>query len=95
MKNMVTETQIFYDFLLKQLPVIVVLSIFCYCMYKYFTRVIEQKDRVISEKEQEIKELHECLLDVTRMSIEALNKNSEASNGLKEAIVMAQRKFRD
>lgn len=93
MIGIVTETQIWADFLLKQLPVIVVLSIFCYCMYKYFTKTIEQKDASIKEKDEEIKELHEKLLNVTKQCIEASNKNSDASNGLKDVIQMALRKF--
>ena len=84
MKSMVTETQIFYDFLIKQLPVIIVLSIFCYCMYKYFTQVIkDQKD--------EIKDLHRQLLELTKQSIEAQNNSNEAFNGLKDTILMVQR----
>jgi F0F1-type ATP synthase membrane subunit b/b' len=74
------DPQIIQDFLLKQLPVIVVLGFFCYFMYKYFTGVINTKDVLIREKDVEIKELNK---QVAKLVID----NNEIMRDLKDIIL--------
>lgn len=79
--------QILLDFLLKQLPVIVVLGIFCYFMYKYFTKVIDAKDAIISDQRDEIRDLNQKLLDLTTRCLMSTDKSNEIMNGLKDLIM--------
>lgn len=72
-----------FDFLSKQLPVIVVLGIFCYGMYKYFIAVISKKDQIIEDKDDEIKELHRQLLDLTTKCLQVIDRNTDAINVIK------------
>ena len=76
--------QFWFDFLSKQLPVIVVLGIFCYGMYKYFLAVVDKMDKKIEEQENHIKELNEKLLDVTVKCMDAINRNTQVIALLKE-----------
>lgn len=89
--------QFWLDFLTKQVPVVVILGIFSYAMYKYFTAVIQKKDDdfskildkkdvVILEKEKEIKELHREVRELTIKCLEAFNRNTEAVHDLRETI---------
>lgn len=89
--------QILTDFLFKQLPVIVVLGLLCYFMYKYFTKVIndmqtaftkdiERKDQTISKKDEEIKDLHKTIITMTITNNELTSKNNEVIGKLRELI---------
>lgn len=73
-----------FDFLSKQLPVIVVLGIFCYGMYKYFIAVINKKDEIIEEKDEEIKELHKQLLEMNAKCLQAIERNTAVFNLIKK-----------
>lgn len=75
--------QFWFDFISKQLPVIVVLGFFCYAMYKYFIAVVEDKDEKIESKDKKIEELNSKLLELTVKCIEAINRNTEAFNNYK------------
>lgn len=69
--------QFFMDFLTKQIPLVIVLGLFCLAMYKYFTAVIDKKDLAIEEKDEEIKELHKEMRSLTIQCLDAFNKNSD------------------
>lgn len=66
--------KILQDFLFKQMPVIVVLGLFCFFMYKYFTKVIDDQQELIREKDEEIKSLNKSVLDITTKNNEVIGK---------------------
>lgn len=68
------EQSIWSDFLIKQAPVIIVLAIFCYGMYKYLTRVISEKEAVIAAKDKRMEELLEEHMNLQKQNIETYSK---------------------
>ena len=74
------DSQIIQDFLLKQLPVIVVLGLLCFFMYKYFTGVIDSMNERLIKKDEEIKDLNEKM---SKLIID----NGEIMKDLKELIL--------
>jgi hypothetical protein len=89
--------QLWTDFLMKQAPVIVVLGLFCYFMYKHFTGQQDKKDITIKEKDMllietiklkdaKIDEQSKSVMELYGRAIEAQNRNSEVQEQLLEII---------
>lgn len=68
------EQSIWSDFFMKQAPVIIVLSLFCYFMYKYLTGVIAAKEVIIQAKDKRMEELLEEYMELQKLAIESYLK---------------------
>jgi hypothetical protein len=98
--------QLWSDFLMKQAPVIVVLGLFCYFMYKHFTRqadkdgtTIKEKDALLIEtirlKDDKIEEQSKSVMELYGRAIEAQNRNSEVQEQLLEIIKETRESVRE
>lgn len=70
------EQSIWNDFLMKQAPTIVVLGLFCYGMYKFFTAQQDKKDQLIATKDTELREQTKEVKDLYGKSIETNTKTN-------------------
>lgn len=70
------EQSLWSDFLMKQAPVIVVLSVFCYGMYKFFTAMIAKKEAQIESKDVQITAQTERCTDLYGKAIETNTKTN-------------------
>lgn len=90
MINQIETASIWNDFLIKQAPVIVVLGLFCYFMYKYFIQQQNKKDETIKEKDKllvdTIQRNQDSLTELLTKSTEAINRNSSVQEQLVDLI---------
>jgi hypothetical protein len=91
------EQSIWSDFLMKQAPVIVVLGLCCYFMYKYFSAQQDKKDATIKEKDalfiatitakdEKIEEHQKSVMDLYGKAIEAQNRSTAVQEQLLEVL---------
>jgi hypothetical protein len=91
------EQTLWNDFLMKQAPVIIVLGLFCYFMYKYFITQQDKKDTTIKEKDalfistiaskdQKIEEHQTKVMELYGKAIEAQNKGNLVQEQLLEVL---------
>ena len=66
---------IWFDFLSKQLPVIVIEGIFLYAMYKYLTAQIDKRDGIIEKKDLQILEQNKQVMTLYGQAIDSQNKS--------------------
>jgi hypothetical protein len=77
------EQSIWSDFLVNQAPSIVIIGVFCYGTYKYFTAQQEKKDNLIAQKDSQIAAQTKEATDLYGKAIEAHTK----SNMLQEQLM--------
>ena len=70
------EQSIWTDFVAKQAPVIIVLAIFCYGMYKYFIQQQNKKDEIIKAKDDRIDEQQDKVMDLYGKAVESQNRGN-------------------
>jgi hypothetical protein len=93
------EPNIWGDFLMKQAPVIIVLGLGIYFLYKYFVSQIKSKDEIIKEKDAlliaTIKEKDELLISTMKAKDEKIDHQTKAVMELYGRAVEAQNRNSD
>lgn len=65
---------------------VIILAIFCYGMYKFFTAQITKKDSIIQEKDKNISDQNSKVMDLYGKAIEAQNRSTLISEQLLESV---------
>lgn len=80
------EQSIWTDFVAKQAPIVIVLAIFCYGMYKFFTGQLKARDAIIREKDKNITDQNAKVMDLYGRAIEAQNRSTLISEQLLDSV---------
>jgi hypothetical protein len=91
------EQSLWTDFLMKQAPVIIVLGLISYFMYKYFISQQDKKDATIKEKDalfiatitakdEKIDEHQQAVMELYGKAIEAQNRGNMVQEQLLEVL---------
>ena len=75
-----------FEFLTKQAPVIIVLGLGVYAMYKYFVAEATKKDAIIALKDDHIQGQNEEVMHLYKMAIEAQTKSIQVQEQLIDLI---------
>jgi Na+/H+ antiporter NhaB len=89
------ETQIWTDFLMNQAPVIIVVCIGIYAIYKHFTKTDAQKDLIIKEKDIKLEEHYNRTTDLYAKAVEAIVIGSQINQRQIEVIEETSKNVRD
>jgi ribonuclease I len=69
------EQTIWYDLIIKQLPVVAFLAIILYGSYKYFSKKLDVKDNIIIEQYKELLQVHSKTISTIEKFSQAMEKN--------------------
>ncbi len=78
-----------WSYLLQQVPVVVVLGVFCFFLYKLILKrdaIIKEKDEQLAQDRKEVMELYGEAIKSANRTTEALNRTSETQVQLIELI---------
>jgi hypothetical protein len=92
----IAESDLWGDFLMKQTPVIIVLGLFCYFMYKYFVSQQTSKETTIKEKDtliiSTIREKDLLLIETVKVKDQKIDEQNKAVMELYGKAIEAQNK---
>lgn len=80
------EQSIWTDFVAKQAPVIIVLLVGMFGMYKYFVAQQNKKDAIISDKDRKLEEQSARVMDLYGKAIESQNRGTLVQERLLEVL---------
>lgn len=75
--NEVTTSTIWYDLIVKQLPIVAFLSIVLYMMYKYFSKKETSKDLIIQKQYDDLMSIHTKTIASISQFSSVIEKNME------------------